>query len=169
MEKQSAGRRAALLGMLLALALLCSYVESLIPISFGIPGIKLGLANLVVVVTLYLIGVREACLVSAARIVLSGFLFGNLFAVVYSLAGGILSFCVMLLLKWRKFHVISVSVAGGIAHNCGQLLVAALVVENANLFYYMSVLFFSGLVTGALIGILGQELILRLGQIGRKE
>lgn len=159
------GRMCALLGMLLALALLCSYIETLIPISFGIPGIKLGLANFVVLITMYLIGAKEALAVSVARILLSGFLFGNFFAVVYSLAGGVLSFCVMLLLKqaW-KCNIITISVAGGIFHNLGQLLVAALVVENANLLYYFSVLFAAGLLTGALIGIISREVLLRLGK-----
>ena len=155
--------KVALLGMLLALALLCSYVETLIPINFRIPGIKLGLANIVVVIALYLVGRKEALLISVARILLSGLLFGNMFAVVYSLAGGVLSFLVMVLLMTKgKLNIISVSAAGGIAHNLGQLVVAALVVENMNLIYYMSVLFFAGLLTGVLIGIVSREVIARL-------
>ena len=159
----SPGKRVALLGMLLGLALLCSYVETLIPINFRIPGIKLGLANLVVVIAMYLGGVKEALLVTVARILLSGLLFGNMFAVVYSLAGGLLSFFVMVLLKTKaKLNIVSVSAAGGIAHNLGQLVVAALVVENMNLMYYMSVLFFAGLLTGLLIGIVSREIVIRL-------
>lgn len=163
MKQRSKGAAAALLGMMLALALLCSYIETLIPMPLLVPGIKIGLANLVVLAALYLLGTKEALALSLARIFLSGFLFGNMFAVVYSLAGGILSFCVMLLLKqvW-KYNILTVSVAGGISHNLGQLLIAALVVENANLLYYMSILFFSGLVTGAVIGLIGREVILRL-------
>lgn len=167
MRQRNKGTTAALLGMMLALALLCSYIETLLPLPLAVPGIKIGLANLVVLTALYLLGAKEAFAVSMARIILSGFLFGNMFAVVYSLAGGILSFCVMLLLKqvW-KYHILTVSVAGGISHNLGQLLVAALVVENANLLYYMSVLFFSGLATGAVIGLISREVILRLNEIG---
>ncbi|MCI8280512.1 MAG: Gx transporter family protein [Lachnospiraceae bacterium] len=163
MKQRSKGAAAALLGMMLALALLCSYIETLIPMPLLVPGIKIGLANLVVLAALYLLGTKEALALSLARIFLSGFLFGNMFAVVYSLAGGILSFCVMLLLKqvW-KYNILTVSVAGGISHNLGQLLIAAVVVENANLLYYMSILFFSGLVTGAVIGLIGREVILRL-------
>lgn len=162
-KKQRAGRTCALLGMLLALALLCSYVETLIPINFGIPGIKLGLANLVVLLALYRFGPREALLVSVARILLAGFLFGSLAGILYSLAGGLLSFFVMLFLKkCLKMSLLSVSVAGGISHNLGQVLIAAWVVENLNLLYYMSILFFAGLVTGALIGIVAGEVLKRL-------
>lgn len=170
MKKRSLSQSCALLGMLLALALLCSYIESLIPFSFGIPGIKLGLANIVTVVALYLVGIKEALLVSVARILLSGLLFGNMFAVVYSLAGGILSFLSMIFLKQvLKLNILSVSAAGGIFHNLGQLLVAALVVENLHLLYYMPVLFFAGLITGILIGIGGREIVIRLKGLPGKD
>ena len=124
-------RKIAYLGVFLALALILSYVESLIPFYFGIPGVKLGLTNLIVVVMLYCTGTKEAFGVSVARILLAGFLFGNLFSILYSLAGGVLSFIVMCLLKKTgRFHVISVSVTGGISHNIGQLIAAAFVVET---------------------------------------
>lgn len=156
-------QKTAYLGMFLALALILSYVEALIPFHFGIPGVKLGLANLITVVMLYCAGAKEAFLISVLRIVLSGFLFGNLFSVVYGLSGGILSFAAMLLLKeTKKLHVVSVSVTGGIFHNIGQLAVAAAVVWNARLFYYLPVLLVAGFVTGFLIGILAQEMIVRL-------
>ncbi len=156
-------RKTAYLGMFLALALISSYIESLIPFHFGVPGIKLGLANVIVVVMLYGMGAREALLLSILRILLAGFLFGNPFSIIYSLSGGILSYFVMLLLKnTQKFHVISVSTAGGIFHNLGQLLVASAVVENYNLFYYAPVLLVSGFITGFLIGNVAQEVIFRL-------
>ncbi|MBO5371338.1 MAG: Gx transporter family protein [Lachnospiraceae bacterium] len=156
-------RKTAHLGMLLAVALICSYIESLIPFYFGIPGVKLGLTNIVVVWMLYLIGAKEAFLISILRILLAGFMFGNPFSIIYSLGGGILSFIAMLLLKkTNRFQVVSISVLGGIFHNIGQLLVASLVVENFNLFYYMPVLLSAGFITGFLIGILAQELIARL-------
>lgn len=161
--------KCALLGMLLAVALLCSYVETLIPVSFVVPGIKLGLANIVIVITMYLIGGREALLISIARILLSGFLFGNMSIIVYSLAGGLFSFFVMLFLKnVVRLNILSVSSAGGIFHNLGQLAVAALVVENMNLLYYMAVLFFSGLVTGFLTGMISRA-ILRRFQLQQSE
>ena len=156
--------------MFLSLALICSYVESLIPFYFGVPGVKLGLANLVVVLLLYAMGAKEALTVSVLRIVLAGFLFGNMFSIWYSLAGGLLSFFVMWLLKkCGKFGVLPISVSGGIFHNVGQLIVAAIVVENYNVFYYMPILLVAGLVTGALIGVAAQEMILRIGGRMRKQ
>lgn len=156
-------RKTAFLGMFLALALICSYVESLIPFYFGVPGVKLGLTNIVVVLMLFCMGAKEAFCISVLRILLAGFLFGNPFSILYSLGGGILSFLVMLFLKSTgKLKVISISVAGGMFHNIGQLLVASVVVENYNLFYYAPILLAAGFVTGFLIGILAQELIIRL-------
>ncbi|MBQ6469218.1 MAG: Gx transporter family protein [Lachnospiraceae bacterium] len=152
----STAKKTAYCGMLTALAMIFSYVESLIPISFGVPGIKLGLANLVVLSALYFMSPGEVLAVSAARILLLGFLFGNGMSILYSLAGGLLSFAVMLtLMKNRGFSEIGVSVAGGVSHNIGQILVAALVLHSLKLFYYLPVLILSGLVTGILIGILG--------------
>lgn len=155
--------KTAYLGMFLALALILSYVEALIPFHFGIPGVKLGLANLITVVMLYCAGAKEAFLISVLRIVLSGFLFGNPFSIIYSLSGGIFSFLAMLLLKkTQKLQVVPVSVIGGIFHNIGQLAVAAAVVENYNLIYYMPALLVAGFVTGFLIGVLAQEMIVRM-------
>ncbi len=151
-------------GVFLALALVCSYVESLIPISFGIPGVKLGLTNIVVILMLYTIGARDAILISVLRIILAGFMFGNAFSIIYSLAGGILSFVVMLLLKnTGKLKILSISTAGGISHNVGQLIVAALVVENYNILFYVPVLIIAGIITGFLIGLLAGEIVLRIG------
>ena len=156
--------KVAYMGVFLALALICSYVESLIPISFGIPGVKLGLTNIVVVLMLYCIGAKEALAVSVCRIVLAGFLFGNLFSILYSLAGGLLSFLIMWAVKRTgKLGILPVSVCGGIFHNIGQLAVAALVVENYNVFYYLSVLLLAGAATGLAIGVVAQELIIRIG------
>ena len=151
-------------GVFLALALVCSYVESLIPISFGIPGVKLGLTNIVVILMLYTIGAKDAILISVLRIILAGFMFGNAFSIIYSLAGGILSFIVMLLLKnTGKLKILSISTAGGISHNVGQLIVAALVVENYNILFYVPVLIIAGISTGFLIGLLAGEIVLRIG------
>ncbi len=156
-------KKTAYLGLFLALALICSYVESLVPVFVGIPGVKLGLTNAVVILMLYTIGAKEAFLVSMLRILLAGFLFGNLFSILYSMAGGILSFLCMLLLKRTGlFRIISVSAAGGITHNLGQLVVAMLVVESKKLIYYFPVLLLSGILTGIVIGIVAQEILLRL-------
>lgn len=160
---RSPGKTAAMLGMFTAAAMICSYIEAMIPVNFGIPGIKLGLANIVVLIVLYMMGTKDALIVSVLRIILTGFLFGNLFGILYSLAGGLLSFLVMWLLKrTKKLRIISVSVAGGICHNIGQLLVAAVVVENYKIMYYIPVLLIAGFLTGLLIGILAQEIVFRL-------
>ena len=117
-----------------------------------------------------LCGTKEAFGISMLRIILAGFLFGNMFSILYSAAGGLLSFLVMYLLKrTKKLHVVSVSVAGGVSHNVGQLLIAAFVVESYNIFYYMPVLILAGVLTGFLIGILGQEFILRFQKFFRED
>ena len=140
-------------GAMIALAFIFSYLESLIPLPFGIPGIKLGLANLVVVLAISHFGNKTAVIVGIVRIILVGFSFGNLSAMLYSLAGGILSLCVMIVLKRTgKFHVIGVSLAGGVFHNLGQLLVAIRVLDTGKLVYYAPVLMAAGVVTGGLIG-----------------
>ena len=162
-------KKTAFLGVFLALAMICSYIEMLIPFNFGIPGVKLGLTNIVVVLMLYTIGTREAIMVSVLRILLMGILFGNVMSIVYSLAGGILSFLVMAILKKTgQLGCISVSVAGGISHNIGQILAAAVVVNSFSILYYLPVLLIAGVVTGLLIGSLAQELIVRLKPVLQK-
>lgn len=158
--------RAAYFGVFTALALIFSYVEMLIPIQFGVPGIKLGLANLLIVIMLYKCGPKEALLLSVVRIILSGFIFGNMFSILYSLAGGILSLAVMALLKSRGgFSVMGVSIAGGVSHNLGQLAVAMAVVATYRVGYYFPVLLIAGLLTGMLIGIISNEVLKRIRNI----
>lgn len=158
--------KAAYFGVFIALALIFSYVETLIPIQVGIPGVKLGLANLVVVVVLYKMGIKEAYTLAVVRVILSGFLFGNLFSIVYSLAGGLLSLTVMVALKRTKaFSFLGISAMGGVFHNVGQLIMAALVLESLSIGYYLPVLLISGLVTGILIGIISGEMLKRLNRI----
>ena len=158
--------RVAYFGVFTALALIFSYVETLIPINFGIPGVKLGLANLIIVVALYKLPLQEVYLLSIVRILLSGFIFGNYFSILYSLAGGLLSLSVMALLKRRNsFSVMGISVAGGVFHNVGQMTVAMLVVETFSVAYYFPVLMIAGLVKGLLIGILSNEMLKRLKNI----
>ncbi|NCA68200.1 MAG: Gx transporter family protein [Clostridia bacterium] len=148
-------RKLALCAVLTALALIFSYVEVLLPLTTAVPGIKIGLANIVILVALYTIGTGSALVINILRISLSGFLFGNLFAVAYGLSGGLLSFAIMYLLKkTNRFGMVGVSMAGGVAHNFGQLSMAALVVYNAKLFIYMPALLVSGMVTGIFIGII---------------
>ena len=159
----SMNRKIAYYGLLVALAFIFSYVESLFPINFGIPGIKLGLANLVVIVALYIFGIKEAIAVSLIRIVLSGLTFSSIAAMAYSLAGGILSLAVMIIAKrLNKLSAMGVSVLGGVFHNVGQILVAIVVLETGSLIYYLPVLIISGLIAGIIIGILAAEVIKRL-------
>lgn len=151
-------KRVAYTAILIALAMIFSYVEVLIPFHFGIPGIKLGLANLVVVIALYILKPAQVMVISIARIVLVSFLFGNMSSMLYSLAGGILSFFVMWLMKKIKgFSMLGISIAGGVSHNVGQLLLAAVVVENMSVFYYMPVLLVAGVITGMLIGVVAKK------------
>lgn len=148
----------AQLGLLTSLALIAGYIELLIPIPVGIPGVKPGLANLMIVWALYAMGPLEALAVNGMRILLSGFLFGNLSMILYSLAGAFSSFvCMYLAKKSSRFSMIGVSIIGGVTHNAGQLLTAMMVLETKSLIYYGPVLLAAGLITGFLIGVLTEE------------
>ena len=156
-------KKTAYLGLFAAVAIIFGYVESLIPFFAGIPGMKLGLANLAVLFILEKYTWKEAALVSAVRILVIGFLFGNMFSILYSLAGAALSLAVMTLMKkFSGFSFPGNSVAGGVSHNIGQLIVAALIVENTSLLYYAPALLISGVVTGLLIGFLTGEVTKRI-------
>ena len=158
--------RVAYFGVFTALALMFSYIETMIPIQFGVPGIKLGFANIMIVILLYKSSAKEALLLSIVRIMLSGFLFGNLSSILYSIAGGVLSLEIMTLLKKQGgFSVIGVSVAGGVSHNVGQLIVAMLVVETYQVGYYFPVLLVAGVLTGLGIGVVSQEVLKRIRNI----
>ena len=161
-KREQRVKKVANYGVLVTLALVASYVETLIPISLGVPGAKIGLANLITIVALFLMGWKDAFAISIIRIVLAGFLFGNLFAIFYSLAGALLSLLIMMFLKKLEFGTVAVSCAGGVAHNIGQISFAVLLVENSRLFYYLPVLLIAGVLAGIVIGIIGGELIKRL-------
>lgn len=153
-SSNSTARRVALTGLLAALALIFSYVEALVPFNAGVPGIKLGLANLVPLIVLYRLDARYAAAVNLIRVVLAGLLFTGAFAALYSLAGCIASFLVMWACKKSGFFsVIGVSMAGGVFHNLGQLCVAMLAVSGLQLIHYMPVLILSGMVAGIIVGI----------------
>ena len=159
-------KKIAYLGLLVALAFVFSYVEYLIPVNPGIPGVKLGLANLVVIVALYTIGGRDAFLLSLVRIVLVGFTFSNVASMLYSLAGGLLSFGAMAAAKRTKLlSVTGVSVLGGVFHNVGQILMAMLVLETESLIYYLPVLILAGSIAGVAIGLLGAAIIRRIQRV----
>ncbi len=156
-------RKIARMGLLVALAMILSYVESLIPAFVAVPGVKVGLANIVVIFALYTLGPVEALTVSLLRVILSSFLFGSVLSLLYSLSGALLSLGGMIVMKKLKiFSTLVVSVTGGVLHNVGQILVACLVLETDVLLYYLPVLILSGVVTGAVIGIIGSLVIKRL-------
>ncbi len=158
--------RVAYFGVFTALALIFSYVETLLPIPIAIPGIKIGLANLIIVFALYKLKIGEVVILSVVRVLLVGALFGNLFSVIYSMAGALVSLIVMYLLKkMEKFSVVGVSMAGGVFHNVGQLIVAGIVLESLSVIYYFPVLLITGVVTGIVIGIISKEVIKRLQKI----
>ena len=152
-----------LFGIYIALALIFSYIELLIPINFGLPGAKLGLANLVILIVLYNSGWKDALIVSVVRILISGILFGNAFSIVYSMVGGIFSLFTMIVLKkTNKFSMIGISAVGGVTHNIGQLFVAMVVLETVSVRYYLSLLILVGLFTGIIMGIVSKEVLKRL-------
>lgn len=169
MRTNKPAHMASLYGMLIALSFVLSFVESLIPISVGIPGVKLGLANLVTVVGLYTVGIKGTVVISLLRIVLAGFTFGNLFAMFYSLGGWALSLLFMVLCRKRKwFGATGTSILGGICHNIGQLCVAAFVVRQAGVFFYLPMLLLAGTAAGLVIGILGGMIIGRISVFIKK-
>jgi heptaprenyl diphosphate synthase len=156
-------KKIAFYGLFIALAFIFSYIESLFPIPFAVPGIKLGLANLVVIIAIYGIGVKEAFVLSMIRILLVGFTFRDPSTLMFSFAGGILSWLSMaLFMKLKLFSMIGVSIIGGIAHNIGQIVVAIFYVNNTSLIYYLPFLMVAGVVSGTLIGILGALILERL-------
>ncbi len=155
-------KRTAYTGLLVAVAFLLSYIESLLPLSLGIPGVKLGLANLAVFAALYITNTKNALFVSVARIVLVSLTFGNTFSLIYSIAGGILSFVLMVLCKKSKaFSKIGVSIVGGVSHNVAQIAVAMCILETPELIWYLPALLISGTVAGAIIGLVGALILER--------
>lgn len=152
--------RITLSAMLLAVMLVLGWVESMIPINAGIPGIKLGLSNSVLIFAVYMLDIPTAFILMALKVVLSGFLFGNPQAMAYAFAGGVLSLTVMVLLKRVKgIHPVTVSMVGGMMHNVGQVALAMIILHTPQLIYYMAVLMLAGLACGALTGIVAVQVM----------
>ena len=159
----SVAGRISLCAMLAVVSLLFSYVEVILPFQSPVPGIKLGLANLVVLVALFRLDAKEAFVISLLRVLLAGILFAGAYSMLYSLAGSVLSFAGMLLLKKSGlFSMIGVSMAGGVLHNLGQILVAAVMISGTAIFYYLPVLTLSGMLCGIIVGIGAHILIRRI-------
>ena len=163
-ERLQKTRRIAYLGLMLALALLAGYLERLVPPPVpALPGIKLGLANTVILAVLYLFDTKQALLLNLLRILLSALLFSGVWGALYALSGAFFSFFVMVLLKKSLvFGIVGVSVAGGSFHNLGQICFAAIIMENRSLFYYLPVLLVSGLLAGIFVGCISGLCINRL-------
>lgn len=160
-------KKIAKMGMLVAVAFVLSYIEAMLPLNLGVPGIKAGLSNIVTVFSLYYFSPGMALGIAITRIVLCGLTFGSMPGLLYSLAGGILSFTVMVILKKTgKFSVYGVSVAGGVFHNIGQILVAVAVLQNKMVAYYLPFLLVAGVIAGVVVGILAAVLIKRFKDTG---
>ena len=159
-------KKTAFIGLAISLAMILSFVESQIPAFVAIPGVKVGLPNLVIVFLLYKIGWKESVLVNVLRVVLVSLLFGNVQTLSFSLAGAALSLLGMILLKkTEKFSPIAVSIAGGVLHNVGQILAACLWTQTPQIAYYLPVLLLSGTIAGVVIGLVGGMLVKRLDKI----
>ena len=153
----------SLLALSVSLAMILSFVESQIPAMVAIPGVKVGLANIVVVFALYKLGWKCAAVISLTRVFLVGLLFGNGISILYSFTGAIVSFVVMLLLKKAKvFSTMAVSVAGGVLHNLGQIAMACVIMGTDVLRYYAPFLILSGTLAGIVIGVLAAIMIRRI-------
>ena len=156
----------AILGLMVALAMILSYLEAIIILPVAIPGIKVGLSNLLIVTVMYLYSPREAALVNLVRILLSAMLFGTVTGLIFSLSGAVLSFAVMgLFYKAGLFTVSGVSILGGVFHNVGQLIAAVFLFSSVTLGYYLPVLLLAGLITGAVNGILATIILKRIQHI----
>jgi len=157
----------AFLGLLLAFAVAAGYFERLIPASVSaVPGIKLGLPNIAVIILMYIKNNKTAFTVNILRVILTGLLFTGIWGMIYGLSGALLSFIVMAILKKTdKFGAVGISAAGGVFHNLGQIIVAAFVVQNIKMFYYFPVLIIFGTITGIIVGYLAELIINRLNKI----
>ena len=165
MRKRLEGKsvKTAYLGLLLALAVICGYIEALIPVPVPVPGMKLGLANLVIAAVLYLYGPVEAITVSLLRVLIIGFLFGNMFSIVYSMSGAAASLISMALLKrTRAFGIIGVSALGGVVHNVAQVIAAVLILQGFPWRWYLPVLMLAGLAAGILVGLVDRIVLPRI-------
>lgn len=162
-------KKIALLGVLTTLALVLSYLETLLPpLSTVAPGIKIGLPNIVIIFLLYKFGVIEAVTISIIRVFIVALLFGNVMTLAYSFAGAILSIALMkLMMKIKLFSEVGVSVVGGISHNLGQILVAIFLFDTVQIGYYMIILSVTGTIAGVVIGIIASMLLKKLEKILR--
>lgn len=148
-------KKVTLVAIFIALALVLSYVDSLISLPIAVPGIKLGIANIAIIYALYKFGIKEAVLVSILRIVLSSILFGNVVSLSYSIAGAVLSLSLMIILKrFTSFSIVTISIIGAIMHNTGQIIMAIILMGTEEIIYHLPVLIITGVISGIGVGIL---------------
>ena len=156
-------KKIATSALMIALAMILSFVESQIPSFFPIPGIKLGLANIAVIFAFYRLSIKDAIVVSLIRVVVVSTLFGTSLTLAYSLSGAVLSLLIMVLLKKSdRISIVGVSVAGGISHNIGQIIMAIILMHNSVISYYLPFLIISGIVTGVVIGLVSAKIVERV-------
>lgn len=168
MTNRERTRRVALSGLLVALMLVLGYVESLIPVAAGIPGVKLGLSNGILIFAVYMLGIPTAFLLMVLKVVLSGLMFGGVSAMMYALAGGLVSMIAMASLsKVKGIHPVVVSMMGGVCHNVGQVGLAMMMLNTPKLLYYMAILMVVGLICGALTGVCADSVMKHLKKIKR--
>lgn len=161
--KEKKSRKIAIRGMLVALAMLLSFLESKIPFPGMAPGMKIGITNIVVLVALYKIGPADAFYINIIRVILTGFTFGSLMSLAYGLAGGMLSFLTMFgLYLTKKISPPVVSMVGGVMHNLGQIGIAIIFLNTTKLIYYLPILWVGGMISGAVVGVMGAIIIKRL-------
>lgn len=153
----------AMCGVLTTLAMIFSYIDSLILIPIPVPGVRIGISNIAIITVLYIVGVKEAIFVNILRIALTSILFGNATSFWFSITGGMLSIVVMILLKKLDiFSTVGVSVAGGVSHNIGQIIAAVIIMETDAILYYLPVLFITGTVAGIVVGVVAAMVLKRL-------
>ena len=164
---KTTAKRTAILGLCVSCALILSYVELLIPpITVAVPGIKMGLANVMTVFVLYRFGIKSAAAVSGGRIILSTLLFGSAVSFVYSFLGGVLSLVAMWgLVKIDKLSHVGVSAVGGVIHNAGQIIGAVILMGSGKIAYYFPVLAISGTISGIFVGLLGAIMLKNLRNV----
>ena len=156
-------QRIAVCGVLTALAMIFSYIESVISIPVGIPGVKLGIANIAVIAVLYVVGNKEGVIVNLIRIILTGIMFGNIYSFLFSFTGGMLSVLLMIAAKKSKlFSMTGVSIIGGVSHNIGQIAAAVIIMETPAIIYYLPALIAAGVITGIVIGVVAQMITKRV-------
>lgn len=158
-------RKIVILSMLLALSVVLSIMESFIPIFNGvIPGMKIGLANILIVYSLYIYGFKDTIFLAILRVLLVGILRTGIFSIGFflSLSGGVLSIFMMYLAKKTKLSIIGVSIIGAISHSVGQIFMAVILLNSFNLIYYLPYLFIFSIITGSIIGNISKELIKKI-------